>query len=334
MKPSIILRLTIVVMAVCLPSMVKSIVTSPAQPPVPNYDDRPARMVRSAVIFYKTWWLYCLGGLSVATVIYGGLRLRIARSNEQTLKKIAQSLPTAMVVADDHNSVKMLNDRFVSYFGYTLDDLPTIDHWFLLAFPDVNEREMARDEWQNALANCLPTENGRHEAQVTCKDGTKRDIEFHFAQIQGRVAVTFNDVTERNRAERHLSELAARLQTVREEEREFISREIHDELGQLLTGVKLEVKWIENRLPPEAMILRQKTSSILELINDTIKAMRSIATEFRPSILNSFGLMEAIEWQVQDFELRAGIRCDVIEKTDTSAIDRDRATALFRILQE
>jgi PAS domain S-box-containing protein len=283
-------------------------------------------------LFYQTWWFFSLILFAGAAVVYGAHRARLTRTNEQLLRQVTMSLPTAMAVTEAEDAVTILNQQFVHDFGYRAEDIRSIEDWFRCAYPDERQREAVRAEWRTMrAASSLPL---LHESRVTCKDGTARDVEYRFAQIRGRRIVTLNDVTERKHAEAHLRELASRLQTVREEEREFISREIHDELGQLLTGLKLEVKWLENKLPPDSLVLREKTETILELINDTIKAVRNIATEFRPSILDSFGLMEAIEWQVEDFEKRSGIRCEVIETTDTAAIDRDRATAVFRILQE
>jgi PAS domain S-box-containing protein len=290
--------------------------------------------IRLNPLIYKTWWFYLLCALGVTAAVYGMHRYKLRKENDRLLQNIVTLLPTALAVSDDRDTVTMLNAQFNQHFGYTKRDIQTLDDWFFLAYPDEKDRNLAREKWRKTAENCASPENGHYESQVRTKDGAVRDIEFQFAEIQSNLVVTFNDVTERNRTEKKLSELAARLQTIREEERKFISREIHDELGQLLTGLKLEVQWLENRLAPDARILREKTTTILELINDTIKAMRNIATEFRPSILDSFGLMEAIEWQVEDFESRSGIRCDILEKTDTSVIERDRATALFRILQE
>ncbi len=286
--------------------------------------------------FYQTWWFYTLTLGAVALLVYGGHKARVTRSNEALLKKIAMSLPTAMAVTDQHNSVKMLNEQFVKYFGFTGNEIRTLEDWFQFAYPTERLRNLARADWLEAVTRSAKSESSAPEAvwQVTRKDGSVRDVEFRFAQIHDMLIITFNDVTERKRAEERLRELAARLQTIREEERAFISREMHDELGQLLTGLKLEVKWLENKLPFDSVILRQKTTVILELINDTIKAVRRIATEFRPSVLDNIGLMDAIEWLTVDFQNRMGIRCEVIEKTDTSGLDPDRSTAIFRILQE
>ncbi|MDX2031976.1 MAG: two-component regulator propeller domain-containing protein [Blastocatellia bacterium] len=286
--------------------------------------------------YYQTWWFYTLTVSAFGILIFLAHKARVTRSNETLLKKIAMSLPTAMAVTDQHNSVKMLNEQFIKYFGFTGDEIRTLEDWFHFAYPVERQRNIARADWLEAVSRSSKTEGSAPEAvwQVTRKDGSVRDVEFRFAQIRDMLIVTFNDVTERKRAEERLRELAARLQTIREEERAFISREMHDELGQLLTGLKLEVKWLENKLPFDSVILRQKTGVILELINDTIKAVRTIATEFRPSVLDNIGLMDAIEWLTVDFQSRMNIRCEVIEKTDTAGLDPDRSTAIFRILQE
>jgi len=159
--------------------------------------------------------------------------------------------------------------------------------------------------------------------------------------------VTLNDISERKRAEevlkrseQQLRGLAARLQQAREDERAFIAREIHDELGQLLTGLKFDIKWLEKRLPLEtedakdAGVLRAKTASLLELVDETIRALRRIATEFRPGLLDTLGLIAAIEWQAEEFRNRTGITCQIGEKASHGLSDRDRETALFRIFQE
>jgi len=148
-------------------------------------------------------------------------------------------------------------------------------------------------------------------------------------------------VKERERAEarlrsshEQLRNLAARLQSVREEERTTIAREIHDELGQALTGLKMDLAWMTNRLPDEQDVLRDKSASMLELIDATIQAVRRISTQLRPGILDDLGLTAAIEWQAQEFQTRTGVHCEFATELEDFHLDRDRATAVFRIFQE
>jgi signal transduction histidine kinase len=152
-----------------------------------------------------------------------------------------------------------------------------------------------------------------------------------------------SDITERKRGENELQQsyedirqLASHLQDIREEERAGMAREIHDELGQQLTGIKMDLSWISKRIPVQESNdeLRQKAMSTLGLLDTTIKTVRRIATELRPSILDDLGLIAAIEWQSQEFQKRSGISTEFIsnltEFNDSSTI----GIGLFRICQE
>ncbi|HZM85637.1 MAG TPA: PAS domain S-box protein [Blastocatellia bacterium] len=153
------------------------------------------------------------------------------------------------------------------------------------------------------------------------------------------------DVTERRHAEQQLKEsreqlraLSAHLQSVREEERTVIAREIHDELGQALTGLKMDLSYLQKTLTrvktSELDRLTDTTVSMSKLVDATIQTVRKIATDLRPGILDDLGLVAAIEWQAQDFQKRTGITCKFSPGVDDLDIDRDRSTASFRIFQE
>jgi signal transduction histidine kinase len=151
----------------------------------------------------------------------------------------------------------------------------------------------------------------------------------------------FRDITEQKRAEDQLRNseemlraLAARLQSVREEERAMIAREIHDELGQVLTGLKIDLFWLSSKLPEDQKSLLGKTKSMLELIDTTIQSVRKLSTELRPGVLDNLGLKAAIEWQIGEFQTRTGIRCEFIAPEEDIALDQDCSTAVFRIFQE
>lgn len=155
------------------------------------------------------------------------------------------------------------------------------------------------------------------------------------------------DITEQKRVEEELKvsgkqmrELAAHIEAIREEERTRIAREIHDELGQALTGLKMDLSWLERRIAdwdqgrPTARLL-EKTAAMKGLIDGTIHAVRKISTELRPGILDDLGLMAAIEWQASDFQSRTGIRCVFSAKgNDDLQIEEKQGSAVFRIFQE
>lgn len=154
------------------------------------------------------------------------------------------------------------------------------------------------------------------------------------------------DVTGRKRTEKQLQNslqqlraLSARLQSVREEERTRISREVHDELGQALTALKMDLAWLGKRLlPPRSeesvAAAQQKLRPMADLIDGTIKKVRQISSDLRPGILDDLGLVAAIEWQVNDFQQRTGIASAFVTDVRENPLGPERSTALFRILQE
>jgi PAS domain S-box-containing protein len=155
-----------------------------------------------------------------------------------------------------------------------------------------------------------------------------------------------HDITEHKRADdqlrysqQQMRALAARIQSMREEERASISREIHDTLGQGLTGIKIDLSWIAKKLPNVSdKTVRQKLverfESARNLVDETLVAVKNLSAELRPRVLDTFGLSAAVEWQCSDFERRTGIR-SVYRLPDSDVpLNPDRSTALFRILQE
>jgi len=134
-----------------------------------------------------------------------------------------------------------------------------------------------------------------------------------------------------------LRALAARLQTSREEERLRISRELHDELGAALTAHKYGLEWIRLRLDKPAISRKQifeKLDSLTTLADTTAGRVRQLCTELRPPILDDLGLAATIEWQAREFKTRTNIRCDIAGLPDTSNLNNEQATAIFRIFQE
>ncbi len=131
-----------------------------------------------------------------------------------------------------------------------------------------------------------------------------------------------------------LRALAARLESVREEERTRAAREIHDELGQALTAIKLEYTALLRDLPAGDGPVNQRSQTILTLLDKAFQSVRRIATELRPGILDDLGLAAAVEWVTEEFQARTGTKVQVSLPDADIAMDREHATALFRILQE
>jgi len=135
------------------------------------------------------------------------------------------------------------------------------------------------------------------------------------------------------RTNAQLRALTGHLQFVREQERTRIAREVHDELGQALTGLKIDLSWIVGKVAGDRAVLR-KARAMSANIDDTILTVRRIATELRPGVLDSLGLAAAVEWQAMDFQERTGVRCEVKIDVKEAIWDREFSTVCFRIFQE
>lgn len=153
---------------------------------------------------------------------------------------------------------------------------------------------------------------------------------------------TVQDITEQKlardalaRSRAQLRDFAGRLRSASEKERSFIAREIHDELGQALTALKMDVFALRNGLPAAARAqLEPETEEMAALIDAMIDKIRTLAAELRPAVLDSLGLAAAVEWAVQQFARRTGIRCELDLPPEQLRIDADRSIDVFRILQE
>jgi PAS domain S-box-containing protein len=156
-----------------------------------------------------------------------------------------------------------------------------------------------------------------------------------------RIVITYEDITEQRRGEEELANsreqlrnLSIYLQSVREKESTRIAREIHDELGQLLSAIQMDIAWLGARLPAGDAPLAEKVQRMRRLVDTTIDSVHRISTELRPILLDDLGLTAAIEWQVQEFQGRTGVQCKARFNCRDSSIEKDLATALFRIFQE
>jgi HAMP domain-containing protein len=172
----------------------------------------------------------------------------------------------------------------------------------------------------------------------TYREGELGELEQAFdemaATLQKKEGERARADEELRNSYRQLRDLSLYLQTAREEERTRIAREIHDELGQGLTALKMDLSWLKKRLLPEPEGLHDKAASMEGLIDATIQTVQRLSGELRPGILDDLGLSAAIQWQTEEFQKRTGIPCEVRLGPEDISLDRDRSTAIFRIFQE
>jgi signal transduction histidine kinase len=186
-----------------------------------------------------------------------------------------------------------------------------------------------------------------YETQRLRKDGSLLNLSVWNVALRGASGEIVGfmgimaDVTELTRAREEsqhsleqLRALAAHLQTIREEERTSVAREIHDQLGQALTAIKLDLSSLARKLPSDREQRWKRTASILKLVDETIRSVRRISTELRPGMLDDLGLVATVEWAAEEFATRTGTKCRLDLPQESIAVDPQTATAVFRILQE
>ncbi|HMJ47742.1 MAG TPA: PAS domain S-box protein [Ferruginibacter sp.] len=245
-------------------------------------------------------------------------------------------LPMWMITTDDRTFLDV-NAAAMAFYGYTKDE------FLNMSILDIRPQEEAGRIKKTEFKTPGISDVGIWTHQK--KDGTKVRVHIitHDIMYEGKYAklVLANDVTDRMIAEDKLKkshedfrQLATHLENIRESERTHIAREIHDELGQQLTGLKMDISWIKKKLNPADIELNKKMKDTIQLVDTTVKTVRRIATELRPSILDDLGIIAAMEWQTEEFEKRFKIKSAFKSNVANIAISSDYATAIFRIYQE
>ena len=183
--------------------------------------------------------------------------------------------------------------------------------------------------------------HGKEESLAKAKELLELRVEQRTSVLARVNQELRTEIAERVRAEEQskasleqLRALAERLQSAREEERTSVAREIHDELGQACTAIKMDLAMIGHKATKRQTRLRAKVDSAIRLVDEMIVTLRRIASDLRPRTLDDLGLIAALEWQAQQFESRTGIRCRLALPQEPLALDSERSTAIFRIFQE
>lgn len=265
----------------------------------------------------------------------------VRESNERFKGFSEASFEGIAVLRDD--LIADVNPRLCEMLGYTRRELTGMK---LSAFTaDPKEAEVLRSR---ETAGQSPRQ--MHQVRLVRRDGGEFPAEIRSRTMQNDTGsakvIAVRDITLRVTAENQLKEsldqlriLSGHLQAVREEERTRVAREVHDELGQLLTGIKLELFGLRDDIAKEVAgesvtTLQKDLDSIRGLVDQTIASVKRIATDLRPAILDTLGLVPALEWQTRDFEKRTGIMASFRSDVHNLPLDSDRTSAVFRIAQE
>ncbi|GEM_PF-3492735 len=236
------------------------------------------------------------------------------------------------------------NNNFFIQLGYAQSEhLYDIDFWANALCPDdratiehsLNEAlEQGVDQWAAEYrfkkydgtyisvydrGYVVKDENGKPQRMI----GSMMDI-TRLKIVEEELALSYKEIRE----------LSEHVIYVREENKKKIAREMHDELGQQITVMKIQVAWLNSKLQPVDDDIRQRLQNLDEILNDSLKSIRRISAELRPSLLDDLGLIAALEWHLKEVGLKLGVQVKFVAKLNEPDLAENSKTALFRIVQE
>lgn len=265
------------------------------------------------------------------------------RASERKYRTLAENLPDYVARYDGEGRktyfntavAKLLGPDAESHLGKTVEEGIA-----------ENKLRICKTYWNELRRVIASGESGEIEIKVNAPGGEQQTHSIRFVaerdeagNIAGVLAVG-RDITrivetERQLEElsRQLRELAARRESAREEERRHIAREIHDDLGQQLTALRLKVNLLNLQFGGFTPPLRESTASLLGMVDQTIQVARNVSTSLRPSTLD-MGIVPALEWLAGEFQRNSGIRCEMRASLPDLALGEEQSIILFRIAQE
>jgi len=263
------------------------------------------------------------------------------KKEEYQLKTLLNSIPQKLFYKDKNLNYVYCNESYARDLRIHQNEITgKTDYDF---FP----MKLARRYIANDKRVIETGESDVFEQVYTTLSGHTSRIEVFLVPIRDEkddicgVLGVFSDVIARHRVERKLEKshqrlrnLSIHLETKIEEQRRNIAREIHDELGQALTALKIDLSWLAQSIPKSQETALEKIATMQRLIDTTSQTVRRISSELRPRILDDFGLVAAMEWQVSEFKRRTGIQCQFIADINGTSLNRNLEIMLFRIFQE
>ncbi|MBN8699323.1 MAG: PAS domain S-box protein [Chitinophagales bacterium] len=261
--------------------------------------------------------------------------------SERRYHTLAEVSPVGIFHTDAAGSTTYVNPRWCQISGITYEKAMG-NGWFEAVHPD--DRDMLRRNWEEATRHQQVSvseyrfvrPNGS-TAWVIGQAIPERDAD---GAIVGYVGTT-TDITDRKLAEKEMEEssqklrqLTTHLLNIREEERKRIGREIHDELGQQLTAIKMDISWIAKKTDPSQEAFKTKLQNVIALLDGGNQSIRRILNELRPVILDDYGLLEALRWQAQQFTANTHIPVAMTASESDMRIPEEISTCIFRIFQE
>jgi len=292
---------------------------------------------------------------TVAFIPYRGSRAVLGNSMDITDSiearnrlEALEALEASILEAIPHAVIGLQDRRII----FANDGVQTVFGWDALDLIGQSVRVFYRsDEDYGRIARVLYGALEKHRTfkmEFTCrrKDGTDVDCMITASRIgeslrEGNIVITYQDITDLKRAKteveqsrERLRNLSAHLESAREKERTRIARDLHDELGQLLTALNTDLVLLMNSVPPGQADLMKKAEDSLNLVEMTMQTVKRIYMDLRPGMLDHLGLAVAIDWLAKDFQKRTGIRCSVSIVPGELRLDADLSFSIYRIVQE
>ncbi|MBL7128112.1 MAG: PAS domain S-box protein [Ignavibacteria bacterium] len=262
------------------------------------------------------------------------------RESEEKYRLLAESSPEMIYLVDTKGYISYVNKVAAAQFNVPAREIVG-KHLKDIFPPDLAQRNL--ESIQNVIAT---KSNYQNEVEMVFSTGHKwvdarlSPVLNEKNHVTGVLGLSY-DITERKKAElevmnsrEQLRNLSSHLQTIREDERGNIAREIHDDLGQSLTALKMDMSWFKKHLPEDDDSSDKKINGMINLVDETIKSVQRISTELRPAVLDDLGFSSAVKWFMSEFKERSGLKCQLDITPDDIVLDEKLSIAMYRIFQE
>lgn len=254
--------------------------------------------------------------------------------SEERFRSLVEQASDAILITDEHMNYIHVNTAATRMLGYTRQELLNL-----------NASDITTLNSKEILLLIQELKEGKKVMQERIfkrKDGSSVPVEISASIMKnGNFMAIVRDISERKRIQEQVKKyneelklLTAHLLLVREEERKRIGREVHDELGQQMTAIKMDIAWIDKKISAEETQIKLKLKNVNELLDGSNASVRRIISELRPSALDEFGLMNALEWHGKQFTSSSGVPVNIQSSQELIRVPEKIATCIYRVYQE
>jgi len=263
------------------------------------------------------------------------------RESEEKFRTIVETAPNLITISNEKGENVYVSPNCKEITGYSQKEIQGRVRWWV----HKDDIEKARKLFDLAHKEGTGYKNFEYKAvkkngKIWYASSSWNSMKDENGEVKGVVLETI-DITEKKQAEKQLKksreqlrQLSIHLQSVREEEQERISRKIHDEIGQMLVGLQMNLSWLSEKISPEEEELRRKIIYLQERTEESIDMVEKIASELRPRMLDVLGLKEAIRWHLQELKETTGIQSVYKFIPANISLDTNYSTVLYRLFQE